>query len=161
MSQKLVWGMVLIVLIISLFSYFWVIDFSNLIKPYTQENLPNSLSVKVYFAFYPRLGQEHELSGFNTKKDVINLLENINVRRSIVPARLKNIYPTPLSTYGISLQNPNEFPLEIKILDNQYISVNGQKYRIVNSPDLARIFELVVLDRPEDRALQDIYELIK
>jgi len=157
LKKNIIISTIVLLLLIIILSNFKPIQVSELIVPYTNEGLPKKISSSIYFSYASE--KELEVTGEKSIKKIVTLVENMKVRKKIT---LSDTYTPKLkSTYHLSFYGPNDEIQSIYILNNKCIIINHKTYKIVGTPNLSSIYDIIILDQPEGSLDEFYYDLIQ
>lgn len=156
--KKTILCVLVLILIIFTASYNKVIKVDDIIKPYSLENLPDKMETYIYFSSYSN--KELDVTGNESKKEIINLLSNIKVKKVLFSPTTYN--PKLKETYQIFLSNnENEInSIYVSIFNDKYIRINDKIYKILSNPDLSSIYNIIILDQPKGLIDEFYYNLM-
>ena len=156
-SRKIVLYIIIIFLLITISSYFRPIQLNVLIEPYNKEILPNKIHCDIFFS--TASGKELEVTGQESIDQIVTLLNDIKVRRLLnEPISWR---PKFKSTYSFSFLSANNEKQTIQILSSQYIRINNTTmYKIIGKPDISKLYELILLDQPNETLDKFYYDMI-
>lgn len=155
-KKKIILCVAIISFLAIIINYFKPIQINELIAPYTDESLPNEINSSIFFSAYSR--KELNINGEESIKEILRLIENIKVRQLLSPP--SSWRPKFKSTYRFYFRDSNNRVQIIDILSDKYIRINENAYKIVGKPDLARIYDVIILEQPEGLLDEFYYNLI-
>ncbi|HCX62243.1 hypothetical protein [Sedimentibacter sp.] len=158
MKKIVVCGLFFLLLIVSI-SYNTVIKVEDIIKPYSVEKLPDEIKTYIFFSIHS--SKELNVDGYESKKEIIDLLSSIKVKKVLISPQAYS--PKLKETYHIFLYNyENEIKtLYVNILDKKYIRVNDITYKMLNNPDLSSIYNSIIMAQPKGLIDKFYYDLIE
>src|SRR5690554_4537125 len=101
----------------------------EIVKPYSTENLPEEMKTSIYFSYFS--SKELNVTNYESKKEIVNLLSSIKVKKPLVtPPKIYN--PKLKETYHLFFNNyeDEEDSVYIYILNKKYIRINDITYKI-------------------------------
>ncbi|MCM1992237.1 hypothetical protein [Oceanirhabdus seepicola] len=132
---------ILFIIIISLtmwlIRYFYPCSLNDIILNHRVEEKVKRIDVTVLSV---HLSKTFNIDNKTTINNLINFLEDIKVRNVI---SAPNWYrPSMFERYYIQLINENKI-IDINFMDKDYLRINHTTYKIVNSPDLKIIYDII------------------
>lgn len=155
--KKIILGVLVLFLVVFLISYFNPMEVKDIMKSYTGEMMPNKISSSIYFS--PHSSKELEVTGKESIEQIVTLLEGMKVRKLL---KSPNEWSLEFkNTYLFFFDIENKENLTINILNSKYIKINQNTYKIINKPDLSKLYEIIILDQPKDTLNNFYYEQIE
>lgn len=157
MNKKIIMLIIIILIAILAVFYFKPIRVSNLIQPFSSNNLPEKIETAIYFS--PHSGKELDVTSEKSIEELLTLIENIKVRKNIIPPQ--SYKPQLKETYILFFYGEDKNNQYINILNSKYIQINNRQYEIIGMPDLSRIYDIIILDQAEGSLDKFYYDLIE
>lgn len=148
---------ILLLLIAFAVYYFYPMTFSQIIKSYVGVFTPNEIDASVYFSALS--SKDFKMKDNNLINELFMFLENIKVRKIIMNPSFYS--PKLMNTYMLTIHSQEGKYLWIYIMDDKYIRIEGEVYRIVDEVDLSKIYELILLDQDEDSINEFYFNLLE
>ncbi|MCC5910395.1 MAG: hypothetical protein JJT76_08170 [Clostridiaceae bacterium] len=155
-KRKIILFIIVTSLLVVLIAYSRPIQVNELIYPYTNKIFPDKISSYTYF---PSSDKELEITGQESIKEMVTLLGNMEVRRTF--NSLNSWTPKLKNTYKLVFYGEDNKILRIDILNDKYIKINHHSYKIIGTPDIERIYEIIILDQHKGILDEFYYELIE
>ncbi len=156
MRRRIILGAIAIILLLLGIYYFKPITVYELIKPYSEDNLPKNITSHIFFSAYSN--KELEIDEEYSIKELVEVLGNIQVRKGIIS--YSSYRPKVKNTYRFSINDEDNTIQNIYIMDSEYIEINNKTYKIVGTPDLSKFYEIIILAQEEGTLDEFYYELI-
>lgn len=86
------------------------------------------------------------------------MIEKIRVRKNIINPWVYR--PAFKETYRISIYYDNKSSQYIELLNKEYIKINHRQYKIINAPDLSKIYNIIIHAQDEGTLDEFYYNLI-
>ncbi|QZY57061.1 hypothetical protein [Crassaminicella profunda] len=157
MKKRYLTYAVLLLLIVFTIYYFYPMSISEITESYTGFFTPDEIKVSVHFSYLSR--KDFKMNDEKLIDELFVLLESIKVRRVLVNPTCYS--PKLMNTYWIMIHSMEGKYLWLYIKDKNYISINGETYKILGKVDLRRIYELVLLDQDKDSINEFYFNLIE
>ena len=129
---------IIILLTIWLSRYFYPRSLNDIILNQSVEDNVEKINASSFISVH--LSKTFETDNKTTINNLINFLEDIKVRNVI--SHPNSYRPLMFETYYIQLINENEI-IYINFMDKDYLRINHTTYKIVNSPDLNKIYYII------------------
>lgn len=157
MNKKIIVLIIIIPIILLIIFYCRPIEISNLIHPLSSKNLPLKVESAIFFSAGSK--KELDVTTEESLEELVELIENIKVMKKITT--LESYSPQFKETYWLTLYGEDNKYNYIDILNSKYIRINNRDYKIVGTPDLSRVYEIIILDQAEETLDEFYYDLIK
>mgnify|MGYP000856622500 CR=1 FL=1 len=152
--KKVIIGILVLFFLVFIISYFKPMEVKDIMEPYTGEMMPDKIGSSIYFS--PHSSKELEVTGKESIDQIVTLLESMKVRKLV---RSPNEWsPEFKNTYLFIFDIENKENLTINILNSKYIKINQNTYKIIEKPDLSKLYEIIILDQPKDTLDNFYYE---
>lgn len=156
MKKKIFIAIINALIIILTVFYYRPIGVNKLIQPFSSKNLPSNIKTEIFFSALSE--KALDVTNEASIKELINLIENMKVRKNIITTRVYS--PQLKETYRLFINGEDNSHQYIYILNNEYIQINHVQYRIIGRPDLSRIYDIIILDQAEGILDRFYYDLI-
>lgn len=158
MKKIILFGVALILLIV-IITFNKTTTVGDIIKPYSTVYIPEEMKTSIYFSYFS--SKELNVTNYESKKEIINLLSSIKVKKPLVtPPKIYN--PKLKETYHIFMNNYEEEGfVYIYILNKKYIRINDNTFKISNNPDLFSLYNIMINDQPKGTIDEFYYNLIE
>jgi hypothetical protein len=132
--------LVLIIIFIVIFSvwYFIPISLNNIFNNYVDLSNIETVDVIIFKTVFSN--EELTFSDKSKINDVIKILEDIHVRRLILPISNYTFKPDLYKTFYISLSF-DSYIINIDIMDDKHIIVKDRIYKIVGDVNLKKLYD--------------------
>lgn len=145
-----------IIIILITLVYYKPIKVYDIITPYTTDTLPTKINAAIYFSA-PSF-KELEVTGEESIKELVKILESIELRKLLFHSDTFSYTPKLKETYRLELYGANI--QSINILNSKYLEIDHDRYRIVGKSDISNIYDIIILDHPEGELDDFYYKLI-
>ena len=157
MNKKIIISGIIILIIVSAVLYFRPIEVSKLIEPLNSTNLPWKVETGIFFSAASK--KELDVTSQESLEELITLIENIKVRKNIIKPEFYT--PAIKETYRLTFFGDNNKYHYINIWNSKYIEINNTLYKIIGTPNLSRIYDIIILDQEEGTLDEFYYDLIE
>lgn len=154
--KKITLALIFIILLLSGINYFKPLSTTELIKA-GAAILPTTITAEIFFSSQEQ--KELTVTDAASIQAIMDFLGSIKVRKILISP--DSYHPKLKNTYNLALITDNSEVEYINIFDNNYLELSHKTYRVVGSPDLTALYELIVSAQPAGSLDQFYYELIK
>lgn len=168
MKKKIVLSIILITLIIialiavstNYYSTKEIIKVSDLINFYNSETMPEKIDTSIFFT--PHSDKEFTVTNEDSIKEIVDIVRNIKIKIKTKSIPARSYLPKLKDTYHLNFYSKSDEVEYIHILDENYISINDKTYKMAESADIFKIYNIIILDQPKDiESYEFYYDLIK
>lgn len=156
MKKKIVALIIIPIILLTIF-YCRPIKVSNLIHPMSSKNLPLKVESAIFFSAHSK--KELDVNTEECLEELTELMGDIKVIKKITT--LKSYRPQFKETYGLIFYGEDNKYHYIDILNSEYIRINNRYYKIVGTPDLSRVYDIIILDQAEETLDKFYYNFIE
>lgn len=157
MNKKTIMIIIIILLISLAILYYRPIGVDNLIKPISSQNLPLKIKAAIFFSTHSV--KELDVTNKVSIEQIITLIESIKVRRNIITQ--KSYSPQLKETFRLFFNGINNNNQYINILNSKYIQINHKQYEIIGTPNLSKLYDIIILDQVKGTLDEFYYDLIE
>ena len=157
MSKKVIVLIIIILIILLSIVYCQTSEISNLIDPLTSKNLALKVESAIFFSAHSK--KELDLTTGESLEELIELIGNIKVMKKI--RTLESYTPQFKETYWFTFYGEGNKYHSIDILNSKYMRINNRYYKIIGSPDLSRIYDIIILGQGEGTLDDFYYDLLE
>jgi len=157
MYKKIILSVIIILIIILTMLYFRSLDINDLIQPSISKNLPRKIETVIFFSTQSE--KKLDLTNEESIKEMITLIENMKIKKNLLSPQAYS--PKLKETYRLILYGEDNKYQYINILNSKYIQINHKLYEIIDTPNLARIYDIIILDQAEGTLDRFYYDLIE
>lgn len=156
MNKKIIILIIIILIILLAMFYCRPIGVSNLIQPLSSKNLPWKIESAIFFSAHSK--KELGVTNEESLEELITVIENIKVRKNIITPQ--SYSPQLKETYRLSFYGDDNKYHYINILNSKYIQINDRHYKIIGTPNLSKLYDIIILDQAEGTLDKFYYDLI-
>lgn len=156
MNKKIIVLIIIPIILLTIF-YCRPIEVSNLIHPLSSKNLPLKVESAIFFSAHSK--KELDVTTDEFLEELFELMENIKVMKKITT--LESYRPQFKETYWLTFYGEDNKYHYIDILNSKYIRINNRYYKIIGTPDLSRVYDIIILDQAEETLDEFYYDLIE
>ena len=157
MYKKIILSVIIILIIILTMLYFRPLDINDLIQPSISKNLPKKIETVIFFSAQSE--KKLDLTNEESIKEMITLIGNMKIKKNLLNPQAYS--PKLKETYRLILFGEDNKYQYINILNSKYIQINHKLYEIIDTPNLARIYDIIILAQAEGTLDRFYYNLIE
>ena len=157
MYKKIILSVIIILIIILTMLYFRPLDINDLIQPSISKNLPKKIETVIFFSAQSE--KKLDLTNEESIKEMITLIGNMKIKKNLLNPQADS--PKLKETYRLILFGEDNKYQYINILNSKYIQINHKLYEIIDTPNLARIYDIIILAQAEGTLDRFYYDLIE
>lgn len=157
MYKKIILPIVIILIIILPILYLRPVNINNLIQPFNSKNLPGKIETVIFFSTQSE--KTLDITNEESIREMITLIENMRISRNLITPQVYS--PQLKETYRLVLYGEDNRNQYINILNSKYIQINHKLYEIKGTPNLTKIYDIIILDQAEGTLDRFYYDLIE
>lgn len=156
MYKKIILPIIILLIIMLIMFYFRPVDINNLIQPFSSKNSPRKIETAIFFSTQSE--KELDVTNEESIREMITLIENMRIKRNLITPQTYS--PLLKETYRLVLYGEDS-RIYINILNSKYIQINHKMYKIIGTPNLSRIYDIIILAQAEGTLDRFYYNLIE